>query len=231
MSMKLKTLGLAALATMAIGAFAAMNAGATVSGHFTTVAEHTFVTGFHAKNSEHELHFVSESGASKIGCDVATYSGTNQNSVKTATELTITPGWDKCYTTPKPGESAEAPWPVHENGCTLVFKSRQAPEANDATVTVACPAGNAIKITHPSCEITVHPQTVGGSPGNGVTYTNKNDGNAWITMDVKVSLASTYHNGICVFLGTNHTSIMEGSVTILGYSNSTHTTRSGISAT
>src|SRR6187549_186764 len=230
MSMKLKILGMAALATMAIGAFAAMNAGATVSGHFITGSEHTFVTGFHAKNSEHELHFISESGTSKIGCDVATYSGTNKASTKTATELTITPGWDQCYTTPKEGEP-EPKWGVDENECKLVFKSRSLPEANDATVTVTCPAGKSIKITHPSCEITVAPQTVGGSAGNGVTYTNKNDGTAFVTMDVKVSLASTYHNGICVFLGTSHTSTMEGSVTIKGYSDSAHTTRTAVSAT
>jgi len=228
MSMKLKVLGLGLLAMMATGAFAVMNAGATNSGHFVTGSEHTFITGIQgaAGSKEHELHFISESGATKIGCDNSLYTGTHKGT-KTTTELTITPSWSNCYTT----GSNEAKWDVHENGCTLVFTSRATPASNDATVDVKCPPSKAIEITHPNCLITVDPQTVGGAKENGVTYTNQGvSPEKWITMDIKVSLATTYHGGVCVFLGTPHTSTMEGSVTVTGFSNSLHTVRTDIGA-
>lgn len=221
MGIKLKALGLGLIAMMAMCAFAAMNAGATVSGHFEFGSEHTFITG-----EEEELHFVSE-GGSKIGCLKSEYKGTHKSTSKTTTELTITPAWDECYTTPDGTKFG-----VHENGCDLVFFSRALPEANDATVTVTCPTAKKIVITHPNCDIEVGTQTVGGAAGNGVTYTTKTVENTHvITMDVKVKVAATYHNGICIFLGTNHTATMEGSVWVTGFSNAAHTIRTPITAT
>lgn len=225
MSIKLKVLGLGLFAMMATSAFAVVNAGATTSGHFTTASSPTFVTGFHQDEpAAHELHFVSENGE-RIACEKRTYFGKHEGT-KTTESLTITPSWDQCYTTPKTDR-----WPVHENGCDLEFTSRAEPEKNDATVYIKCPTGKAIEITHPNCNITVATQEIGGEPGNGVTYTNENDGNAWITMNVDVTFAVQYHGGICIFLGTNHHARMVGDVTVTGYSNSTHTTRTGISAT
>lgn len=230
MSMKLKVLGLGLLAMMATSAFAAMNAGATVSGHFTTGSEHTYITGTE-EGAEHNLHFISESGASEIGCDDSEYTGTHKSATKTTTELTITPDWEECYTTPNEGDPMEDTWGVHENGCDLRFTSRALPEANDATVHVVCAPEKAIDITHPNCTITVGSQTVGGLANDGVTYTNKNDGTPWVTMDVDVTLKSQYHGGICIFLGTNHTSTMLGEVTVTGYSDAGHLNRTAISAT
>jgi len=223
MSIKLKALGLGLLAMVAMSAFAAMNAGATVSGHFVTGSEHTFITGIVQKGTTHDLHFVSE-GGSEIGCDSSQYTGTHKSVSKTTTELTITPAWDQCYTTPDGTKFG-----VHENGCDLVFKSRAA--LGEATVNVNCASGKKIVITHPSCEISVPTQTVGGQLNNGVTYTNQNDGTSWVTMDVKVNVAAEYHNGFCVFLGTNHTAVMEGAVTVTGFSNAAHSVRTSISAT
>jgi len=224
MSMKLKALGLGILAMMAVGAFAVTNAGATVSGHFEFGSEHTFITG-----EEEGLDFVADDG-SKIGCDEAKYTGTHKGT-KTTTELTITPSWNKCYTTPTSGAMEEPTWDVDENGCHLVFTSRALPAENDATVHVICPSATPITITHPNCNITVDPQTIGGEVGNGVTYTGQNDGTPWVTLDVKVKVAATYHTGLCIFLGTNHTATMVGSVKVKGYSNAAHTVRTAISAT
>ena len=179
---------------VAMSAFA-VNAGANTSGSFDFGSEHTFVTGI-LGGPPHELHFVN--GESKIGCNHSTYSGTHKGT-KTTTELTIVPNWTECYTTPDGTK-----FDVHENGCHLQFTSRSLPD--DATVHVVCPPTKAIVITHPNCEITVTPQTLGGQPGNGVTYTNQDVGVAgktdWVTMHVKVSMETQYHGGICVFLGT-----------------------------
>jgi hypothetical protein len=235
MSIKLKALGLGLLAMLAVSAFAAVNAGANITGHFITGSEHTYVTGIQDPGTTDTVHFIADTGGKKIGCDKAIYTGTHKTEPlappNTTTELTITPEWDQCYTTPNEGESAEAKWNVDENGCDLIFRSVKEPETNDATVYVKCPENAAIVITHPNCTITVDTQTVGGAIGNGVTYTNKNDGNPWITMDVKVKLNTTYHGGICIFLGTPHTATMEGAVTVTGFSNPQHTIRTGVSAT
>lgn len=223
MSIKLKALGLGLLAVVATSAFAVTNAGAIVSGHFVTGSEHTFVTGIAAKGTAHNLHFIE--GESEIGCDEQKYVGTHKGT-KTTTELTITPTWNNCYTTPN-----GAKFDVHENGCHLVFTSRALPAENDATVHVVCP-GAGITITHENCSITVDSQTIGGQIGNGVTYTNQGvSPEEWITMDVNVKVASTYHNGLCVFLGTNHTAVMKGSVTVTGFSNAAHNVRTDITAT
>lgn len=225
MSIKLKALSLGLLAVVATSAFAVMNAGATVSGHFVTGSEHTFITGI--EKETHKVHFVSEPGAKQLGCDVAQYTGTHKGT-KTTTELTITPKWEKCQTT----GGTEAKFDVHENGCYFVFTSRAG--ENDATVHVKCPPGNKIVITHPNCDIGIPEQTVGGVVGNGVTYTNQGiSPEQWVTMDIKVSgIVATYENKICLFLGTNHnTAIMEGSVTVTGFSNAAHTVRTNITAT
>jgi len=226
MSIKLKALGLGLLAMMAVGAFAAMNAGATTNGEFLFGSNPTFVTGIQDKGTTDTVHFRSDLGGNTIGCDVAQYTGKHEGTLSTQS-LTITPAWSQCYTT----TTAEAKWDVHENGCTLIFTSRKEPEKNDATVDVECPTGKAIVITHPDCEITIAKQTVGGAAGNGVTYTNKTEpAPAWITMNVKVTLTTSYHKGLCTIFGTHHTDTMEGAVTVTGYSNAAHTTRTAISA-
>lgn len=229
MSIKIKALSLGLFAMLAMGAFAAVNVGAKVDGHFVFGSEHAFVTGSVQKGTAHNLHFIAEDG-SLMGCDVQQYIGTHKSIVKTTTEITVTPNWDQCYTTPEGTK-----FPVDENGCDLRFTARALPESNDATAHVACPLGKTIVFTHPNCETTVDPQTVGGAAGNGFTYTNKDVGVAgvsdWITMDVKVKVLTAYHGGICVFLGTNHTGTLEGSVTVTGFSNAAHTIRTNITAT
>lgn len=227
MSIKLKALGLGLLAMMAMSAFAAMNAGAKTDGHFVFGSNPTYVTGIHGSGTEHNLHFVAEDG-SKIGCDHSTYSGKHEDATQTTTSLTITPNWTSCYTTPDGTK-----FDVHENECDLEFTSRAG--ENDATVNIKCPTNKKIVITHPNCAISVGPQEVGGQAGNGVTYTNKDvevEGKKdWVTMHVKVSFATQYHSGICVFLGTNHTAQMEGSVTVTGFADPSHTVRTNITAT
>ena len=222
MSIKLKALGLGLLAMVAMSAFAVMNAAAKTDGHFTFGSHNTVITG---EEGDHELHFRPEGGTDneRIGCDIAHYHGEHKTPVgqdTTTTELTITPTWSQCYTTGSPNTKFE----VHENNCDLLFTSRKEPEKNDATVHVKCPTSPGIVITHPNCSIRVPAQTVGGAAGNGVTYTTQTETNGihWITLDVKVpGITTHYEGGICIFLGTTHTSTMEGSVTVKGFDKAT----------
>jgi hypothetical protein len=219
MSIKLKALGLGLLATMAMGAFAVMNAGATTGGHFTFGAHSVEIVGHESKNDEtHRVHFLATGGepGDRIGCDKVEYKGTHTNTANTTTtELTVTPSWSECYTTGNPGTKFE----VHENGCDLVFTVRQLPETNDNTVHLKCPAGvKGVTITHPSCDITVPPQT----PTGGVAYkTVTENGVHQITLESTAGLTTQYHSGICIFLGTNHTASMTGSVTVTGINTAT----------
>jgi hypothetical protein len=208
MSTKLKALGLGLIAAMAMSAMVVVNATAQTGGHFVSSDPGTtHVIG--TESGAHQLHFVSEGGEAgqRIGCDNDSYTGTVSGG--TATEITIAPSWSNCYTTGSP----ETKFDIHENGCHFVFTVSKTPEGHN-TAHVKCPTGVAgIQITHPNCGIRVPPQTV-----TGVSY--KNEGNpheVTLTSTVK-KITSHYHSGICIFLGTVHSSEMNGSVTVKGFS-------------
>jgi hypothetical protein len=209
MSLKLKVLGMGLLAIVATGAFAVVSANATLGGHFTHDAAggHASIVGTEAEGTKHVLHLYPKNAepGQEIGCKKESYTGTITSA--TTQSITITPLWSECSTT-----SGEATWEVHENGCTLTFTSGKTGSASH-TVDVLCPAGNAFVITHPNCTITVGPQTV-----SGATYTTTVEGKHALTLNVAIGgIAAQYHGGICIFLGTNQTSEMKGSVTIKGF--------------
>lgn len=206
MSMKLKALGLAVLAVTAVGAFAVVNASAKIAGHFTTTTHHTIIKGTE-NGPNHDLRFIGEDG-SFITCTHASYEGAIPSPTTTTQSVEVTPTYKECST------SGTAPHniSVHHNGCKYRFDS--AANAKHATVWVVCPAGSKIKITHPNCEISVPAQQL-----SGVTYTaeTRPSNKKGITIDVTVAgISAQYHNGLCVFLGTNHTFTMEGSATVWG---------------
>lgn len=210
MSMKFKILGLGLLAILATSAFAVVNAGATTGGHFIFSHHHVNIIG--EEGPEHHVHFLAEGGAEgeRIGCEVVKYHGTHKNDAATpttTTSVTVTPTWENCYTTGTPNTKFD----VHENGCHLSFTVRPLPETNHNTVHFICPVGKAVVITHPNCEITVGAQT----PTGGVLYkTMTINGVHAITLVSTATIATQYHGGICVFLGTNHTATMNGSATV-----------------
>lgn len=212
MSIKLKALGLGLLAAMAMSAVAVMNAGASTGGHFVSTEAHTNIEGFEgAEPNPHVLHFNKEGGApgERIGCDVDKYTGTISSAAKTATEITITPSWEQCYTTGSPNTKFE----IHENKCDFLFTISKTPLAHNTAHVKCQSAGEAFVITHPNCTITVPPQTV-----TGVTYTNITESRHEVTLTSTVKgITAHYHAGICIFLGTTHKSEMTGSVTVKGF--------------
>ncbi|HEX9967629.1 MAG TPA: hypothetical protein VGB06_06760 [Solirubrobacterales bacterium] len=200
MSIKLKALGLGLLAAMAMASVAAVNAGATASGHFTSTASHTNITG--TENTTHQVK-LSVDGGTTIECKKTSYSGTI--AAATATEITITPSYAECQTT---GGTANAVT-VTMNGCDYVFFSQGT--RTHGTATVVCPVGKAIEIHHPNCTITVG---TSHALGGGIDYDQ--DG-AGLTANVTVTeVPAEYHGGACIFLGTNHKGTMTGSATISG---------------
>jgi hypothetical protein len=203
--LKLKILGLGVLAVMATSAFAAMNASATVSGHFTNEASdgHAAVTG--TENATHFTEFISDAG-SVIRCTKASYSGTVTQA--TVQSITITPKYDECET---PGENP-TPVTVTMNGCDYTFFSNA---TTHGTVAIDCGPNNSIEIHHPNCTMTVPAQVPGATITKGITYTTTVEGKHTLTANVTVEEITTeYHGGICIFLGTNHKFKMIGSATI-----------------
>lgn len=214
MNEKLKALGVATLTTLAIGAAVAVAASASVSGHFThdALGAHATISG--SEGGEHKVRFSSE-GGTPFECEEVHYEGTT--TVTTATTLAVTPSYAGCHT-----EGAAAGTVVIDtNGCQIVYHSNanastHSPTAH-ATMTLECPAGKAVVITHPNCAITLTSQTV-----KGVTYTavSSKSGKHELTLSKTLTLTSQYHSGICIFLGTGHQLSMNGSTTLAAFSTS-----------
>lgn len=219
MSLKLKVLGLGILAVLATGAFAVMNASATVNGHFTHDAAdgHATIVGNEIYGTAHMTEFQrTEPTDTPVGapitCTKTTYHGTvTTNTVQT---LTIVPHYTECGTTGGTWNEVT----VTMNGCDYTFhsntKASTNPPTEDATVTIDCPPGQAIVIHHPNCTITVPAQ----APKGGVTYTTVLENNKHaLTVDVTVThIVGQFHGGLCVFLGTTKEFDMTGSVTVKG---------------
>ena len=212
MTTRLKALCLGLLSVLAVTAFGVMSAVAEDGGHFESEVAHTTIKGTETPaTGVHTLHFRRQGTAEEIGCTEASYTGTTTNATETG--ITVTPSWSKCYTTPNGTE-----FEVHENGCHFIFTIGKSTKI-DHTVHLKCPIGKKIEITHPNCNITVGEQTLGGEAGNGVVYkTVTEEGKHAITLEVTVkNIVSTYHEKICIFLGTNQISEMNGSVTVRGF--------------
>lgn len=217
MSTKLKALGLAAVAALAVAAVGVVNATAETGGHFISAADNTTIVGTEA-GDEHGLHFTVHNVPGEIGCNKATYHG--EASAKTVTELKITPLWSECSTT---GSSAVT---IDTNGCILRFTVNTEPETKHNTVHVeGCEGGKpGIEITHPNCKIVIPPQVVVGA-----IYTNKTDSEGeYITLDstvepkteggVEVGGITTHFEsfGCILVYGTKHKGAMKGSATVFG---------------
>jgi len=211
MSLKLKVLGLSLLATIALSAVAVVKVAANGEGHLVSELTHTDIEGFGI--APHRVHFVLHGFSEEVGCDTTTYRATAISANKTVSELVVTPGYGKCYTTPN-GEPGSVQ--IHVNGCTYKFTIAKGTTDNtEQTVHLQCPMGQAIVITHPNCTITVHPQTI----NTGITYTkivNQFTGKDELTVDANAQFTLTRH-GVCQFFGTNGTGTLKGSLAVVGY--------------
>jgi hypothetical protein len=205
MSLKFKALGLAALAAMAIAGFSAINASATVSGHFIhdAVGGHALVNQKSSAKSTHAFVFKIDN-QSVIQCDEFSAFGTV--TAATVQQVSGSTSFVGCRTEGEPSGSLT----VHTNGCTGTGFSNS---TGAVTGSLDCPAGKSLVVTHPNCTINVPPQAnVTGFTATQITLEGKHA----ITLDANVQYTIHYEGGICVFLGTKHTMFITGSTVIRG---------------
>jgi hypothetical protein len=207
MSMRSKALSGGIVAMMVTAGYGAISATAETGGHFVSETTHTLVVGTGGPGTSHRTHLSAEGTEGQSGCENVSYVGTAVSS--TVESITISPSYEKCTTT-----NTSANLPVTVNGCTQTFTV--APGGVSGTVDVLCPAGKAIEVHHPNCTITI--ASANNKNLSGVTYTRvtENAKHA-ITLDLNVTFETTYHGGICIFLGTPHKERITGSLTIRGF--------------
>ena len=212
MSIKLKALSLGLLAVLAMAAFAAINASATVRGHFThdAATDHATILGTE-NGAPHDLLFNEEGSNVQIVCTHTDYHGTAP--AKTVTSLTVTPAYTNC------GTVGEATWggvKIHTNGCAFILSSRS---TEHGTVEIECPAGKAIEITQSNCTTTIPAQkpSVTVLTGGVVYHTTTEGSKHTLTPTVTVKkITGHFHAGLCIFVGTNHTFELTGALTVAG---------------
>lgn len=111
------------------------------------------------------------------------------------------------------------------NECDYVLKIGKKRSENN-TVSLVCPPGKAVVISHPNCTITV----VAQSNLQGASYTTiLETGQHALTVNLSVAFNTQYHGQICIFTGTNHTSTLQGAVKVKG--TETEGAQIGITAT
>lgn len=238
MSIKLKVLGLGLLAVMATSAFAVVNASATSNGHFTAepTEDHITIRGVETVNTLHRLKFYeikdevghpTSNPNNWIECTHASYHGTLEGAAATTTtSVKVRPHYTQCRTAAEANGTHDVEIHVPSTCGTNVFEFTS---GGTGTVHLNC----TITITHPNCDIRVTSGALTASNRNmpGVTYTTtvENSKHA-LTMNVNVkTIHGEFHNGLCVFLGTDHLFEMVGSVTVWG--ENTDGSRAGITHT
>jgi hypothetical protein len=205
MSLKSKGFGLALLAAMAMSTVVAVNASATVSGHFINDAfgGHAIVNQKSSAESTHQFVFKIDN-QSTIQCDEFSAFGTV--TAATVQQVSGSTTFVGCRTE---GE-ASGSLAIHTNGCTGTGFSNS---TGAVTGGLDCPVGKSIVVTHPNCTINVPPQAnVSGFTTTQITLEGKHA----ITLDANVQYTIHYEAGICVFLGTKHTMFITGSTVIRG---------------
>jgi hypothetical protein len=222
MSLKLKALGLALIAALAVGAVSVMSATANPGekqGHFTSDAAGawTHVTGSR-EGTLHENVFIDHALGDALTC--TTVNATASVGVATATELTATPTFAGCKTT---NEGRE--FHVDMNACAFVLTIFEKPETKDQTTHLECPAGKEVTLTVTGpfgvkCTIHIPPQT---PTTGGVVYTTTTDANKKHTLTGEITAFGITNNrteegfGGCLFnAGHGNNATLLGKATAQG---------------
>jgi hypothetical protein len=206
--------------TLAGSATLVLNASANGLGHFVTTGSPAAIIKGHATNvsgGPHNFHVVSHGLEGEMGCDSRFFTATT--SAETTTSLTVTPQYERCYTTPGPW-TQERDIPIDMNGCIFTFTVAQGTtDSTEQTGHLLCPAAKKIEATHKQigCTLAVHPQTF----NTDLTYTKKTNpgtGKHEITLDVNVQFSTTRHGGLCIFVPTNGSGTIKGSAAVTAQS-------------
>jgi hypothetical protein len=220
MSIKLKALGLALFAVLAVGAVSVMSATANPGeklGHFTSDVNWTHVTGSQ-EGTLHENVFLNHALGDGVTCSTAAFTG--NVSGFTATEITVTADYKGCKTTEEKRDVH-----VEMNGCAYTLTIFEKPEVKDQTTHLECPAGKEVtlRVTGPfgvKCTIHIPPQT---PTSGGVVYTTTTDANKKHTLTLDITAFGVTNNrteegfGGCLFnAGHDNNATLLGKVTAEG---------------
>lgn len=138
-----------ALLLFAISCSAAMLAPtAFAKQQFHAETEDTTITG--STVAKHTFKF----GSVGVICNSSKVEGTMTGT--TSSELTLTPTYENCFLEP----FEKTPVGVNMSGCDYLVTLRE--EAPTIQTHVKCPAGAGIRVTTPSCEFEIGPQTLSG---------------------------------------------------------------------
>ena len=160
MNRKLKALGLALIAVLAMGA---LSASAASAGTFhSEIATDTVIKGEQIGTDVFTVN------AGTVKCNEAKYNGNQAGA--TATTVKVTPEYSECTAFGFVNTT------IHSKQCTYEFSG------DNLDVVIGCPAAEPITVTAFNCWITVPSQTLAGA----ITYTNV----AGPPKDVKVKVNS-----------------------------------------
>lgn len=222
MKAKVKILGLALIAALAMSVFTA--SGAQAAPELEAEAEGTVtITGEQFSAPEHPNHSFT-SGSRVLSCATAKFEGTLEPNPDPS--VTLTPVYSNCT-------ASGLPVTVTHNGCNYTFYGGETGTGLDhyvnGTVDVVCPKGKAIEAhiytgssSHASgsalCTITVPSQT--GRHGN-TSLNTPSEGTVDVTSTVTTE---TIVHGSDFFCGPeNQVSTYTGATKLRGYSDAAHT--------
>jgi hypothetical protein len=210
---RMRVLGFALMAVLALGAVAASSASAVDA--FTSSSGNVVLTG----NSVGEPNRFTITGPNvKVECFVANFAGTAQN--LPVQEVTLKPeykGTTSNHGSPK-CESDVGEMTVDVNGCAYILTGRTTQIDNgkvDAVVSLECPTGAEMVFTGTMCTIKIPTQT---PTSGGVTYVNEG---GHITANITATgVTYTSEGAFCKLAGIaseGNTADYVGTVTLFGY--------------
>jgi hypothetical protein len=197
MNRKIKALGLVFFVAMAMGAVAVVEAGATVSGHFTSDSASGKTTVTASEGGTHTAEFSAPGlGTEPIHCTSGTAHG--EVTGNTTQLVTLTATVSGCTTT---GSATTVT--VTTNGCVGTATPAS---VGHATGALSCPAGKKVVIHDPGtgCTLSYGTQTV--KTGGAIYKADTHEGKHSITAEGTASgITFTVHGGICSFIATTRT--------------------------
>jgi hypothetical protein len=214
MSRKLKTLGIAIVASLAMSAMAAS---AQAAPEFHAGNAHTILKGKQETGSEHV--FTAGESFGGISCTQAEFSGTT--SALTEKTQTMTPVYENC------ADSFGRTAHVSMNGCGYIFSVSN--NATVGTTEIECPPGKEIVVTvtaSPHCTVRIPAQKSVGP----VTYHNIANGDVTVTSEAE-NVTNTTEGGffICGVSNGHHTEGTYFGNTVVHGTNTTGTENINIS--
>jgi hypothetical protein len=202
---KLKALGLAVVAVLALNAMAAASASATDLFTSDAPSEETTITGTQTGAQPHKFTVLGQ----PIECSEAHFMGkVVGNSVES---VTVSPSYSGCTYGSNPAT-------VNMRDCDYNFTSETNESGHNVVHIEECPTGAPITVEivvgGTNCKLTIITQT----PGQGVTFTNDTSGETkdlLVKATAKVKIHKAEGNFTCSLLGGT-TPLYTGDTTVVG---------------